>query len=591
MENHDEILAEFILEAREIIDRLDGDFVRLEENPGDQALVGNIFRGLHTLKGSSGFFSLKRLEKLSHAGESLLGKIRAGQAELDFEKSTRLLEMNDILRSIIEGVETNHVEPSGDDQELIAVLLGSTATTAKQADEIQSPSTESQAPEQSSKTSFPPAAEMQAEYAEPSESPMMSAPGQEVVVPVKVNPEVLDKLMNIASEMVLARNRLLPFSQQSTDKLFTSAVRSIDLLTLELQERMMKMRMQPIYHIWDKFPRLVRDVSAECGKKVRLLQEGSETELDRILLDSIRDPLIHLIRNSIDHSIETPEVRLEKGKSEIAYLVLRAAHQNGTVIVEVIDDGAGVDYERVRQRAISRGLISVEKAHSLNHKELIELIFLPGFSTRDTITNLSGRGVGMDVVKNNIENIGGSIEITSVPNEGTHVRLKIPLTLAILPTLFVRCAEEIFLIPQNRILELVRFSPNQPNNGIEDFYGTPTFRLRDKLIPLLFLNEQLNLAASPLKPKQKLFIAVLNFNGTLFGLVVEEVLNIQDIVIKPLGELLRDMSNFAGATIMGNGEVALILDIDGIARKSGLLSACKPIQFDKMSFMWHLLRR
>jgi len=572
MENHDEILAEFILEAREIIDRLDGDFVRLEENPGDQALVGNIFRGLHTLKGSSGFFSLKRLEKLSHAGESLLGKIRAGQAELDFDKSTRLLEMNDILRSIIEGVETNHVEPEGDDQELIAVLLGVEPGVIKQTDQMITRSAQNEeVPEELSKNEPQSLPEIQMEYSEPSESVTSNAPGQEVVVPVKVNPEVLDKLMNIASEMVLARNRLLPFSQQSTDKLFTSAVRSIDLLTLELQERMMKMRMQPIYHIWDKFPRLVRDVSADCGKKVRLLQEGSETELDRILLDSIRDPLIHLIRNSIDHSIETPEIRLEKGKSELAYLVLRAAHQNGTVIVEVIDDGAGVDYERVRQRAISRGLISVEKAHSLNHKELIDLIFLPGFSTRDTITNLSGRGVGMDVVKNNIENIGGSIEITSIPNEGTHVRLKIPLTLAILPTLFVRCAEEVFLIPQNRILELVRFAPNQPNNGIEDFYGTPTFRLRDKLIPLLFLNEQLNLAASPLTPKQKLFIAVLNFNGTLFGLVVEEVLNIQDIVIKPLGELLRDMSNFAGATIMGNGEVALILDIDGIARKSGLV--------------------
>jgi two-component system chemotaxis sensor kinase CheA len=533
--------------------------------------VGNIFRGLHTLKGSSGFFSLKRLEKLSHAGESLLGKIRAGQEELDFDKSTRLLEMNDILRSIIEGVETNHIEPEGDDQELIAVLLGLGPEVIKQTDPIITRSVPNKAPEELSTSEPQSLSEIQMEYSESSEAVAVNAPGQDVVVPVKVNPEVLDKLMNIASEMVLARNRLLPFSQQSTDKLFTSAVRSIDLLTLELQERMMKMRMQPIYHIWDKFPRLVRDVSAECGKKVRLLQEGSETELDRILLDSIRDPLIHLIRNSIDHSIEAPEIRLEKGKSELAYLVLRAAHQNGTVIVEVIDDGAGVDYERVRQRAISRGLISVEKAHSLNHKELIDLIFLPGFSTRDTITNLSGRGVGMDVVKNNIENIGGSIEITSVPNEGTHVRLKIPLTLAILPTLFIRCAEEIFLIPQNRILELVRFAPNQPNNGIEDFYGTPTFRLRDKLIPLLFLNEQLNLSASPLKPKQKLFIAVLNFNGTLFGLVVEEVLNIQDIVIKPLGELLRDMSNFAGATIMGNGEVALILDIDGIARKSGLV--------------------
>ena len=571
MENHDEILAEFILEAREIIDRLDGDFVRLEENPGDQALVGNIFRGLHTLKGSSGFFALKRLEKLSHAGESLLGKIRAGQATLDFDKSTRLLEMNDILRSIIEGVEANHIEPAGDDQELIAALLGAIPAEIKQThDKISSPPT-NEAPEIVLKPEPQPAPEIQVEYAEPAEALMPNTPGQEVVVPVKVNPEVLDKLMNIASEMVLARNRLLPFSQQSSDKLFTSAVRSIDLLTLELQERMMKMRMQPIFHIWDKFPRLVRDVSAECGKKVRLLQEGSETELDRILLDSIRDPLIHLIRNSIDHSIESPEIRLQKGKSELAYLVLRAAHQNGIVIVEVIDDGAGVDYERVRQRAVSRGLISGEKAQLLNHKELIDLIFLPGFSTRDAITNLSGRGVGMDVVKNNIENIGGSIEVTSIPNEGTHVKLKIPLTLAILPTLFVRSGGEIFLIPQNRILELVRFSPNQPNNGIEDFYGTPTFRLRDKLIPLLFLDEQLKMAKKPLKPKQKLFITLLNFNGTLFGLVVEEVLNIQDIVIKPLGELLRDMSNFAGATIMGDGEVALILDVDGIARKSGLV--------------------
>ena len=571
MENHDEILAEFILEAREIIDRLDGDFVRLEENPGDQALVGNIFRGLHTLKGSSGFFALKRLEKLSHAGESLLGKIRAGQATLDFDKSTRLLEMNDILRSIIEGVEANHIEPAGDDQELIAALLGAIPAEIKQThDKISSPLT-NEAPEIVLKPEPQPAPEIQVEYAEPAEALMPNTPGQEVVVPVKVNPEVLDKLMNIASEMVLARNRLLPFSQQSSDKLFTSAVRSIDLLTLELQERMMKMRMQPIFHIWDKFPRLVRDVSAECGKKVRLLQEGSETELDRILLDCIRDPLIHLIRNSIDHSIESPEIRLQKGKSELAYLVLRAAHQNGIVIVEVIDDGAGVDYERVRQRAVSRGLISGEKAQLLNHKELIDLIFLPGFSTRDAITNLSGRGVGMDVVKNNIENIGGSIEVTSIPNEGTHVKLKIPLTLAILPTLFVRSGGEIFLIPQNRILELVRFSPNQPNNGIEDFYGTPTFRLRDKLIPLLFLDEQLKMAKKPLKPKQKLFITLLNFNGTLFGLVVEEVLNIQDIVIKPLGELLRDMSNFAGATIMGDGEVALILDVDGIARKSGLV--------------------
>jgi len=559
MENHDDILAEFILEAREIIDQLDIDFVRFEENPNDQSLVGNIFRGLHTLKGSSGFFSLKRFEKLSHAGESLLGKIRAGQITLDLAKSSDLLKMNDILRQIIEHVESHHIEPEGDDQELINSLLGMADGSSPDL----KPSVQKADVNEVSIPSI--------DLDELTELEVSNALGQGVVVPIKVAPDILDKLMNIASEMVLARNRLLPFSQQSSDKLFTSAVRSIDMLTLELQERMMKMRMQPIFHIWAKFPRLVRDVSLECHKKVRLLQEGSETELDRILLDSIRDPLIHLIRNSIDHSIESPAIRLEKGKSEVADLILRAAHQNGMVIIEVIDDGAGVDYARVRQRAISNGLISPENASALSNKELIQLIFLPGFSTRDKVTNLSGRGVGMDVVKNNIENIGGSIEITSTPNQGTHVKLKIPLTLAILPTLFIQSGGEIFLIPQNRILELVRFTPNAPNNGIEDFYGTPTYRLRDSLIPLLFLNEQLNLPQPPPNPKQKLFIAVLNFNGTIFGLVVEAVLNIQDVVIKPLGELLRDLSKFAGATIMGNGDVALILDVDGIARQSGLV--------------------
>ena len=577
MENHDDILAEFILEAREIIDQLDVDFVRFEENPNDPSLVGNIFRGLHTLKGSSGFFSLKRFETLSHAGESLLGKIRAGQITLDLAKSSNLLKMNDVLRQIIEHVESHHVEPAGNDQELINSLMGMANADSQDV--------KSSVQREDTAQASTPAIDVE-EPVEPqdlSELEVNPALGQGVVVPVKVAPDILDKLMNIASEMVLARNRLLPFSQQSTDKLFTSAVRSIDMLTLELQERMMKMRMQPIFHIWAKFPRLVRDVSLECHKKVRLLQEGSETELDRILLDSIRDPLIHLIRNSIDHSIESPAYRLEKGKSEVADLILRAAHQNGMVIIEVIDDGAGVDYARVRQRAISNGLISPEKASALSHKELINLIFLPGFSTRDQVTNLSGRGVGMDVVKNNIENIGGSIEITSTPNQGTHVKLKIPLTLAILPTLFVQSGGEIFLIPQNRILELVRFTPNAPNNGIEDFYGTPTYRLRDRLIPLLFLNEQLNLPQPAPNPKQKLFVAVLNFNGTIFGLVVEAVLNIQDVVIKPLGELLRDLSKFAGATIMGNGDVALILDVDGIARQSGLVERLdlNPIRQDE----------
>jgi two-component system, chemotaxis family, sensor kinase CheA len=278
MENHDDILAEFILEAREIIDQLDVDFVRFEENPNDPSLVGNIFRGLHTLKGSSGFFSLKRFETLSHAGESLLGKIRAGQITLDLAKSSNLLKMNDVLRQIIEHVESHHVEPAGNDQELINSLMGMANADSQDV--------KSSVQREDTAQASTPAIDVE-EPVEPQdllELEVNPALGQGVVVPVKVAPDILDKLMNIASEMVLARNRLLPFSQQSTDKLFTSAVRSIDMLTLELQERMMKMRMQPIFHIWAKFPRLVRDVSLECHKKVRLLQEGSETELDRILL-------------------------------------------------------------------------------------------------------------------------------------------------------------------------------------------------------------------------------------------------------------------------------------------------------------------
>ena len=572
MENHDEILAEFILEAREIIDRLDGDFVRLEENPGDQALVGNIFRGLHTLKGSSGFFSLKRLEKLSHAGESLLGKIRAGHAELDFEKSTRLLEMNDILRAIIEGVEANHQEPLGDDQELIAILLGSTSAPTKPAEEISVPQVESinsQAP-----------SEIQLDYSEPAESVMTNPSGQEVVVPVKVNPEVLDKLMNIASEMVLARNRLLPFSQQSSDKLFTSAVRSIDLLTLELQERMMKTRMQPISQVWSKFPRLVRDIAQDCGKKVELIQIGAETELDRTLLEGIRDPLVHIIRNSVDHGIELPAERIANGKSEQGTVKLRAFHENGMVVIEIADDGAGIDIPLVRQKAIQLGLVTAERAAKLTEREIIDFIYLPGFSTKAEITSLSGRGVGMDVVRTNIQEIGGSVDIATSA-QGTRLRLSIPLTLAIMPAVFVSCKNHSYAIPQVNVFEMLRYEPQDGIPGVEDFYGVPVFRLRDKLIPLVFLNHELKIDQELPPLDQALNIVIVQAAGIRFGLVVDEVLYMQEVVVKSVGPLLKGTPVYSGSTILGDGRVALIFDINAIAVRSGIIAKLADNQFEQ----------
>jgi two-component system chemotaxis sensor kinase CheA len=587
----DDILIEFTLEAREILDRLDLDFVQLEQSPNDKKLVSNIFRAMHTLKGSSGFFSFKRLEKVSHAGESLLGKIRDGQLTLDKQKTTILLNALDSLRSIIEGIEATQNEPVGDDSALVEQLLH---LAAGRSIDIQPavPTPQENAlpaatnpdpvlhatPNQTSSGVFldtdSSAALSETESTEQiwSADAADSIKTHEIAAPVKVSIELLDKLMNLVSEMVLARNRLLPFATQSVDHDFLNTVRLIDLLTLELQERMMKTRMQPIAQVWAKFPRLIRDVSNACHKKVTLLQSGDDTELDRTLIDAIRDPLVHIIRNSIDHGIEMPVERLRLGKPETGKVLLHAGHENGMVVIEIVDDGSGVNYELVRQKAVEKNLISQNESKRLNDLQLLEFIFLPGFSTKSEVTNLSGRGVGMDVVKTNVSNIGGSIEILSERGVGTKIRLKIPLTLAIMPALFVRCGNESYAIPQNSILELVRLAQDDQGNGLEDFYGIPVFRLRDQLVPLIFLNQQLGLNDVVPDKCTTLNIAVLQSSGIRFGLVIDKVLNIQEVVVKPMGPLLKDLLDFSGATILGNGHVSLILNIDGIAVQSGLVA-------------------
>jgi two-component system, chemotaxis family, sensor kinase CheA len=595
MDNNDDILAEFIIEAREILDQLDLDFVQLEETPDDKKLVGNIFRAMHTLKGSSGFFAFKRLEKVSHAGESLLGKIRDGHLALDTQKTSTLLMALDALREIISGIEVANTEPAGDDALLIADLLslanGGEVSSNNNRGAIPSPQPSTPPLETTQTTEDLVLDAIESEDIEATDEALMgdslvatdtemavdaaaptgNARTTEVAAPVKVNLELLDKLMNLVSEMVLARNRLLPFTAEFGDHNFSNTVRSIDLLTLELQERMMKTRMQPISQVWAKFPRLVRDIANDCHKKVTLIQEGAETELDRTLLDGIRDPLIHIIRNSVDHGIELPAERLAKGKPENGKVLLRAIHENGMVVIEIADDGGGIKFDAVRQKAVDKKLVSFEDAKKLSDIQLLEFIFLPGFSTNQVVTNLSGRGVGMDVVKNNISAIGGSIEIDSHRGKGTNIRLKIPLTLAIMPALFVRCENERYAIPQNSISEMVRIDPNN-STGLEDFYGTPVFRLRGKLVPLLFLNQQLKLSEHSPDSTKAINVAILQSSGISFGLVVDEVLNMQEVVVKPLGALLKGIPDFAGATILGDGRVALILDVDGMAIHSGLVA-------------------
>jgi two-component system, chemotaxis family, sensor kinase CheA len=577
MENFDEILTEFALEAREILDQLDSDFVLLEVSPTDKKLIGNIFRGLHTLKGSSGFFSFKRLEKISHAGESLLGKIRDGQLSLDLNKSNVLLQMIDVLRIIIESIEKNKIEPAGED----TVLISSIGNLSRGNEPVINENTNEHVVADLNQP-IPDAVINQADVSDAEVSSNLSntdnfntPPIQEIQetqennTPVRINLDTLDKLMNLASEMVLARNRLLPFADNSADLQFTNTVHSIDLLTLELQERMMKMRMQSISHVWSKFPRLIRDAANQTNKKVTLIQNGADTEIDRSLLDGIRDPLMHIIRNSVDHSIEEPDVRIRKGKPETGQIVLNASHQNGMILIEVSDDGAGINVELIKRRAIERKLISPEIANQLSKSELIDLIFQPGFSTKEAVTSLSGRGVGMDVVKTNITNIGGTIEITSEPDMGTQIQLKIPLTLAIIPALFITCADQVFSIPENRIIELVKLSPKSQADEFQNFHGIPVFKLRNQLLPLIYLDQVLGLNATSSTPDDDIYIVLLQSGATYFGLAVTSVDNIQDIVVKPLGGTLNDIPYFAGATIMGNGRVSLILDIDNIALNSG----------------------
>ena len=391
---------------------------------------------------------------------------------------------------------------------------------------------------------------------------------------VRIDVELLNKLMNLVGELVLARNQILQFSSTAEDVSMIAASQRLNLITTELHEGVMKTRMQPISNAWSKLPRVVRDLSSACRKKVAVCMEGAETELDKTILEAIKDPLTHIVRNSVDHGIELPEVRKANGKPAEGTLCLRAFHEGGQVNIEIVDDGAGINVERVREKAVEKGLVKAEHAASMNERELTNLILLPGFSTASTVTNVSGRGVGMDVVKTNIERIGGTLDIHSVPGEGTTLRIKIPLTLAIVPALIVTTGGDQYAIPQVSLLELVRLDGDRAKNDIEFIHDARVYRLRGNLLPLVYLDEQLGL-----RPRRRrndrdehVNIVVLQAEDRQFGLVVDAITDTQEIVVKPLGPHFKGISTYAGTTIMGDGSVALILDILGIAQKGSVLT-------------------
>ena len=609
MDGMDEIVTEFLIESHENLDQLDQDLVALEREPGSRELLSSIFRTVHTIKGTCGFLAFGTLESVAHVGESLLSRLRDGELKLTRELTTILLEMVDAVRSLLASIEQTGGEGDADYSELVerlnAVLNASSAPSLDDTTPVDNRAETFDTHPSVEGVAEPLLIELLVEHGVGADDLTLALAEREVgdprplgeilvahatVVPeevpdgsqpqsgnrssvadssIRVDVDLLDALMNLVGELVLTRNQLLQQSATRQDPELQRTAHRLNLIAGELQEGVMKTRMQPIDNVWSKLPRVVRDLCVNLGKSVRVDMEGRDTELDKTILEAVKDPLTHLVRNSVDHGVEEPAVRIAAGKPAEGRLLLRAFHEGGQVNIEITDDGAGIDPAALRAKAVSQGMLTREAAAALGDRETLHLIFQPGFSTATKVTNVSGRGVGMDVVKTNIEKIGGVIDVVSTIGQGTTVRIKIPLTLAIIPALVISAAGNLYAIPQVNLLELVRLEREQALNRIETIQGTPVCRLRGALLPLVDLREQLGLAPAD---QETTFIVVLQADGRQFGLVVDDIKDTEEIVVRPLGRQLRGIPLYAGATIMGDGRVALILDANAMARAAGMIS-------------------
>jgi two-component system chemotaxis sensor kinase CheA len=609
----EQLINDLLVESHEGLDRFDRELLTLEQGTGNAETMNVIFRVIHTLKGTAGCLGLGRIEKTAHCGENLLSLLRDGKLSAHPRMITALLALSDALRGMLQTLEATGAEGSADHTALLAEIahlqnpdaaapaaVAAPANAAFGLFEDEEPLASAPAPAPASLAS-PVAAPAGAAFGLfEDEEPLPAAPAPApapVAIPVaapeaavadlatkpsatdsaiRVDVGQLDKVMNLVGELVLARNQIVANTARFDPAALATAAQRLNHITTELQESVMKTRMQPIGNVWAKFPRVVRDVAHELGKQVRLVLDGQSTELDRTIIEAIKDPLTHIVRNSVDHGIEAPEKRRAAGKPAEGLLSLRAFHEGGQVNIEIMDDGGGINVAKVKAKAVAQNLLTPEQAARLSEREALNLIFLPGLSTADKITNVSGRGVGMDVVKTNIEKIGGSIDLHSQPGQGTTLRIKIPLTLAIIPALIVTSGGDRFAIPQVSLLELVRLEGAQARQGIEQLYGAPVYRLRGQLLPLAYLNHEFKFgpAARPGEhpDRDSVNIVVLQADGRTFGLVVDAINDTEEIVVKPLGKQLKGIACFAGATIMGDGRVALILDVVGLAQQAKVVS-------------------
>ena len=623
----DDLLGEFLTECAESLDQLDIELVKLEQDPNDPDLLGSIFRLVHTIKGTCGFLGLPRLEAVAHAGENILGKFRDRDLKVDALGVTLILEALDKIKEILAVIEQTEAEPEGNDQDLIDRLnrhasganvsesapeqpasaapvaeaapveempapeadeFGFVPVPAAQTGQVAAQITAAPEPAQAEpEASSPAAAESPAPAAapEPKKTATPAAPTASEKAEIsnesgtkersvanqsiRVSVELLENLMTTVSELVLTRNQLLQMLRGVTDSEFMAPLQRLSHITTELQEDVMKTRMQPIGNAWSKLPRIVRDLAQELNKKMDLKMIGADTELDRQVLELIRDPLTHMVRNSADHGLEIPADRVAAGKPETGAITLHAYHEGGHIIIKIADDGAGIKVAKVRAKVIEKGLASEAELDGMSDEQIQHYVFDAGFSTADAVTSVSGRGVGMDVVRTNIEKIGGTVEMKSTEGKGSTFTIKIPLTLAIVSALVIEAGGERFCMPQISVVELVRASKTSEHR-IETIKDTPVLRLRDRLLPLISLNHALKLdGAKEFDVAAENFIIVVQVGAQNFGVIVDRVFDTEEIVVKPVAPILRDIALFSGNTILGDGSVVMILDPNGMAALVG----------------------
>jgi two-component system chemotaxis sensor kinase CheA len=580
----EDLLKEFLTETNENLDLVDVELVRFENEPANAEILANIFRLVHTIKGTCGFLGLPRLEALAHAAENLMGRFRSGMP-VTTEAVSVILATIDRIKEILVTLDRTRNEPSGGDEDLIAslermsradaeapALARAFGTLVEQSlerplrpDEVPLDDLERAFREAPGPEPQPAAAPERRTGADRRAADERDDAGAKTQT-IRVQVETLEHLMTLVSELVLTRNQLLDLVRRHENSEFKAPLQRLSSVTADLQDEVMKTRMQPIGNAWAKLPRLVRDLAADLGKQIHLERAGTDTELDRQVLELIRDPLTHMVRNSCDHGIEPPAERLAAGKPEMGTIRISAFHEGGQIVIEIADDGRGLDFDRIRSRAVRLGLASAADAEKLGEAQLQKFIFAPGFSTAASVTSVSGRGVGMDVVKNNIDQIGGTIDLASKPGQGTTFTIRIPLTLAIVSALIVAAGGERFAIPQMAVAELVRLS-ERSEHRIERINAAPVIRLRNRLLPLLHLRTEIKLDAAA--EQDNGFIVVMQVGHVSFGLVVDKVFHTEEIVVKPMSSLLRGITLFSGNTILGDGSVILIIDPNGLAAATG----------------------